>query len=113
LLLTTQGRRSRKRRTTPLVYLRDGQNLVVIASYGGRDDHPGWFWNLESNHQAQVRIDGRSIAVVTRKASNKERARLWPLVLLLWPGYARYQERTRRTIPLVILSPNSETNPLR
>ena len=105
LLLTTRGRKSGRRRTTPLVYLRDGEELVLIASYGGRDEQPAWFWNLESNPQAQVQIGGRPIPMLARKATSDERVILWPKVLQLWPGYAKYQERTSRTIPLIILSP--------
>ena len=103
LLLTTVGRKTGKRRTKPLVYLRDGDELVLVASNGGSDRSPSWFWNLRANNADMVQINGEREPVVAATATKSERYRLWPEVVSLWPGYAKYQERTKRVIPLVLL----------
>jgi deazaflavin-dependent oxidoreductase (nitroreductase family) len=104
LLLTTTGRRSGRARTTPLTYFHDGPDLVVVASNGGADRSPGWSLNLRSNPLAVVRLGTARLTVRARTASPDERARLWPAITAGYPGYARYQERTARRIPLVILT---------
>ncbi|HKI93606.1 MAG TPA: nitroreductase family deazaflavin-dependent oxidoreductase [Gaiellaceae bacterium] len=105
LLLTTAGRRSGRPATTPLTYFRDGDDLVVIASNGGEDRAPGWSLNLEANPRAVVEIDGDTIAVTARTASPEERERLWVGITATYAGYARYQERTARPIPVLLLTP--------
>jgi deazaflavin-dependent oxidoreductase (nitroreductase family) len=105
LLLTTRGRRTGKQRTVPLTYLRDGVDLVVVGSFGGSDRPPAWWLNLERDRRAAVQLDGATIAVSARTANASERARLWPNVTCIHPGYARYQARTRRQIPIVLLTP--------
>jgi len=103
VLLTTTGRKTGKRRTVPLCSLRDGDDVVVIASYGGLDQPPAWWLNLEANPQAEVQ-DGRTLRrVVARTASPDERARLWAEVTARAPGYLEYERRTTREIPVVIL----------
>jgi len=99
LLLTTTGRKTGKRRTR----LRDGDDLVLVASNGGSDRSPSWLWNLRADNHAVVQIEGAREAVVAATATNSERYRLWPEVVSLWPGYATYQQRTKRLIPLVLL----------
>lgn len=108
LLLTTTGRRSGKRRTTPLTFLRDGTDLVVIASNGGSDRTPDWALNLQQDPRAIVEIGAEKQAVTARTASAAERERLWVEVTAAYSGYARYQERTTREIPVLLLSPLSE-----
>ena len=103
LLLTTAGRKTKKRRVTPLVYLRDGEDLVLIASNGGHDWHPAWYFNLRAEPEAEIQVRGLRRRVSTRTADDGERRRLWPAAIALYAGYAKYQSRTRRIIPLVIL----------
>jgi deazaflavin-dependent oxidoreductase (nitroreductase family) len=105
LLLTTTGRRSGKARTTPLTFFRDGTDLVVIASNGGADKAPAWSLNLQQTPHAVVEIGTDKLAVTARAASEQERERLWVVVTAAYAGYARYQERTTRRIPVVLLTP--------
>ena len=108
LLLTTTGRRSGRRRTQPLACFRDGDHWVVVASNGGQDRHPAWFLNLEARPDARIRIGRQEFAVRARVASGVERARLWPWLQQRNPPYARYERRTERQIPVVILQPMPE-----
>jgi deazaflavin-dependent oxidoreductase (nitroreductase family) len=105
LLLDHVGARSGKRRTAPLAYLRDGDDVVLVASKGGHPRHPAWFHNLRAHPDTTVQIGSSRRAVRARVASSEERARLWPQVVELYEGYAAYQRRTDREIPLVVLSP--------
>ena len=105
LLLTTTGRESGKPRTATLTYLRDGADLVVIGSFGGSDLPPAWWLNLQREPRASVLIGGTTAKVTARAATSEEHDRLWPLVIETYPGYARYQERTARPIPVVMLTP--------
>lgn len=107
LLLTTTGRRSGKARTTPLTFFRDGTDLVVIASNGGADRPPDWSLNLARNPHATVEIGTDRLLVRARTASEQERERLWATVTATYSGYARYQERTQRRIPIVLLTPHT------
>jgi deazaflavin-dependent oxidoreductase (nitroreductase family) len=106
LLLTTTGRRSGKPRTTPLTFFRDGEDLVVIASNGGADRPPDWSLNLQQNQRAVVKIGANELTVQARTASPEERARLWIGITATYSGYARYQEKTTRQIPVLILTPD-------
>jgi F420H(2)-dependent quinone reductase len=105
LLLNHVGRRSGKWRTSPLSYLPDGEDMVVVGSRGGSHRHPGWFLNLREMDETTVEVGGRTIPVSVKVATPAQRRRLWPKVVDLYGGYERYQERTDREIPLVILSP--------
>jgi deazaflavin-dependent oxidoreductase (nitroreductase family) len=104
LLLTTVGRRTNKPHTVPLLYLRDGGNLAVVASWGGRDNHPEWYLNLSAEPQVRVQVRSRRMEMAARTASPEERDRLWPQVLAAYDGYVNYQSRTDREIPIVILT---------
>jgi len=106
LLLTTTGRRSGKRRTVALTYFRKGADLVVIGSFGGSDLPPAWWLNLQGDSRASVLIGGTTSKVTARAATRAEHDRLWPLVTATHPGYAHYQERTARLIPIVMLTPD-------
>jgi F420H(2)-dependent quinone reductase len=105
LLLDHVGARSGERRTSPLAYLEDGDNVVIVASKGGSPRHPAWFHNLKANPEATVQVGSRRFPVRARVANAEERARLWPRVVDLYGGYEDYQRRTNREIPLVILEP--------
>jgi F420H(2)-dependent quinone reductase len=106
-LLTTEGRKTHRERTTPLTYLRHGDSYVLVASNGGRDFPPIWYRNLQANPRAAIQIYGRKLQVVARTADDAEREELWQKVVSLWDGYVGYQLRTDRRIPLVILSPET------
>jgi F420H(2)-dependent quinone reductase len=110
LLLTTTGRKSGKARTNPLCFLRRGDDLVVVASNGGMDWFPSWWLNLLQEPRAAVQIGHIRRPVHARKAAPEERARLWAELTATAPGYLRYQQRTRREIPLVILEPAHRTS---
>ena len=108
LLLTTTGRGSGKQRTAALTYFRDGADLVVIASFGGSDLPPDWWLNLQRDPWASVLIGRTTSRVTARAATAEEHDRLWPLVTMTHPGYARYQVRTARLIPILMLTPEME-----
>lgn len=103
LLLTTTGRRTGKRRTTPLLYMRDGDDLVIVASYGGNDRAPAWSVNLRHKPRATIRVKGDTDEVTARIASPEEKGRLWPALTKMFPSYDNYQKRTAREIPVIIL----------
>jgi F420H(2)-dependent quinone reductase len=104
--LTTIGRKTGKERTTPLVFVRDEDDLVVVASNGGMDWYPAWWLNLRRQPAAVIEIGRERRAVTAGKADPERRARLWPEFTTAYPGYLRYQARTAREIPLVILHPH-------
>jgi F420H(2)-dependent quinone reductase len=104
-LLTTTGRRSGRRRTVPLVYVLDGDDLVVVASRGGMASHPAWYLNLLADPDASVQIGSSTWRVRARDATVAERRRLWAALTAVYPLFASYQERTARRIPVVVLSP--------
>ena len=103
LLLTTVGRKTGKRRTMPLLYLRDGDALVVVASEGGAPKHPAWFLNLVADPAVEVEVGRAREQRRARVATEEERARLWPRLVEMYPGYAVYELKTTRQIPVVIL----------
>ena len=103
LLLTTRGRRSGRLHTVPLLYLRDGDDVVVVASWGGRDYHPDWYLNLLAHPDASINLDGSERAVIARPAAPEERAIWWHRAAHAFPGYREYQGRTTREIPIVFL----------
>jgi deazaflavin-dependent oxidoreductase (nitroreductase family) len=103
LLLTTTGRRSGASRTTPLIYGRDGDNYVVVASKGGADEHPAWYLNLQKDPEVEVQVLGDRFTARARAATDEEKPRLWQAAVERWPAYADYQRRTERDIPVVVL----------
>jgi deazaflavin-dependent oxidoreductase (nitroreductase family) len=105
LLLDHVGAKSGTKRTTPLVYLKDGDRFVIVASKGGFARHPAWFHNLKANPDTTIQVGSRRIPSKARVATAAERKRLWPRVVDIWSDYAEYQKRTERKIPLVILEP--------
>jgi F420H(2)-dependent quinone reductase len=105
LLLEHVGAKSAKRRTSPLVYGRDGENLVLVASKGGYPKNPAWFHNLLANPDTRVQVGSRHLDVHARVAEGEERERLWQLMLGVYGGYDGYRKRTDREIPVVVLEP--------
>lgn len=107
LLLTTHGRESGEPHTVPLLYLTEDDRYVVIASYGGRDNHPDWYMNLIEDPIAKVRTPGCTRTISARTAEPDERAVWWPRILEAYQGYDTYQSRTDREIPVVFLEPTT------
>lgn len=105
LLLTTTGRRSGEPRTTALIFARDGDDYLVVASQGGAPAHPLWYANLTASPEVEIQVRADRIPVLARTASAEERPRLWKILTEVWPNYDTYQTRTTRTIPVVVLSP--------
>jgi deazaflavin-dependent oxidoreductase (nitroreductase family) len=105
LLLDHVGRKSGKLRTAPLLYLKDGEDIVIVASRGGSDAMPGWWFNLQANPATTVQVGAERRRVTARQATQEERAALWPRLLEMFPDYGVYQSRTAREIPVVILNP--------
>ena len=109
LLLTTVGHRSGKRRTTPLIYVRDGYDFVVAASNQGRDFHPGWWQNLQADPSAAVQARRERVAVLAAEVpAGPERERLRAALVALYAGFADYKGRTQRAIPVVRLTRSAE-----
>jgi deazaflavin-dependent oxidoreductase (nitroreductase family) len=105
LLLDHVGARSARRRTTPLAYVSDGDDVILVASKGGYPRNPAWFHNLMANPDTQIQVGSSRRQVHARVADPEERKRLWPEVVKAYGGYDDYQRRTDREIPLVILEP--------
>jgi deazaflavin-dependent oxidoreductase (nitroreductase family) len=103
LLLTTIGRRSGSKRTTPLIYGPDGDRYVVVASKGGAEEHPAWYLNLTADPEVEVQVLADRFSGRARTASDDERARLWTMMAERWPAYDEYQHKTSREIPVVVL----------
>jgi F420H(2)-dependent quinone reductase len=105
LLLTTTGRKSGLKRTTPLFFLPDGGDFVVVASYGGNPRAPLWWKNLQADPTGWVEIGNRTFKVQAREASLERKDALWPVFVRHYPAYEDYKARTDRVIPLVVLEP--------
>jgi F420H(2)-dependent quinone reductase len=103
LLLDHVGAKSGILRTSPLLYVPDGDDLVMVASKGGFPKHPAWFHNLKANPETYVQVDDERRRVRARVATAAERPRLWDSAVAVWPGYDDYRRRTDREIPLVVL----------
>jgi deazaflavin-dependent oxidoreductase (nitroreductase family) len=106
ILVTTTGRKSGQPRTKPLATGKDGDNFVIIASYGGAEKHPDWYVNLKNNPQVTVEDHGRVVSTIASTVTDEaEYKRLWSLMTSIYPNYNDYQRKTQRTIPVVILTP--------
>jgi len=103
LLLDYQGRRSGTWRRTVLIYGRDGQDYLIVASYGGADAHPAWYLNLLEKPEVRLRVGPERFAAHAETLSAEEKARVWPELVELFPPYADYQRGTDRDIPVVRL----------
>jgi deazaflavin-dependent oxidoreductase (nitroreductase family) len=106
LLLDHVGAKSGTKRTSPLFYVRDGKNVVIVASKGGFPKNPAWFYNLKANPDTKVQIGAEHREVRARVAKPEERDRLWTMAVKAYNGYEDYAARSKgREIPLVILEP--------
>ena len=105
LLLTTIGRKSGQPKTTPLLYLDDGERVVIVGSQGGMRKHPQWYLNLTHNPEVTVQVGSRVRNMRARVANSEEHAALWPRLVALYADFATYQAWTDRAIPVVILEP--------
>jgi F420H(2)-dependent quinone reductase len=105
LLLDHVGRKTGRSRTAPVIYLKDGDDLVIVASRSGSDAMPAWFLNLKANPGTTVQVGRERRAVRAREATAEEKERLWPRLVEMFPDYDVYRRRTEREIPVVILSP--------
>lgn len=103
LLLTTTGRRTGKQRRTALIYGRDGDRYIIVASKGGAEDHPQWYRNLAANPDVELQVANEKFSARARTATDEERPALWELMAQIWPAYNDYQKKTSRQIPVVIL----------
>jgi deazaflavin-dependent oxidoreductase (nitroreductase family) len=103
LLLTTTGRKSGIQRRTALIYRKVGEAYAVVASYGGSPEHPQWYSNLVADPEVTVQVGDDTFAGRARTADDAERAELWPLLAEVWPDYDKYQTKTDRQIPIVLL----------
>jgi len=104
LMLTTKGRKTGRARTTPVLYLQDGADFIIVASFGGNDMHPAWYLNLEHCPEAEVTVKGARRRVLARKVSAEEKKLIWLRLVELYPQFTSYQRRTSREIPLMRLS---------
>ena len=109
ILLTTKGCKTERTRTTPVLYLQDGDDLIVVASFGGNDVHPAWYLNLEDCPEAEVMIRGERRRMTSRKLSFDEKRVVWPRLVKLYPQFEIYQQRTSREIPLLRLTAKIES----
>ena len=108
MMLTTRGRKTGRERTTPVLYLRDGADLIVVASFGGNDMHPAWYLNLERCPEAEVIVNGERRRLLASQLSPEEKQLIWPRLVKMYPNFAVYQQRTRREIPLLQLSDRAD-----
>jgi deazaflavin-dependent oxidoreductase (nitroreductase family) len=104
LLLTTTGRKSGIRRRTALIYGRDGDRFVIVASKGGAPDHPAWYLNLEADPKVELQVLDDVFQARAETVEGAERTRLWGLMRGIWPAYDDYQKHTDREIPVVVLT---------
>jgi deazaflavin-dependent oxidoreductase (nitroreductase family) len=106
LLLDVTGRRTGEVRTSALIFARDGDDYLIVASMGGAPKHPAWYLNLQADPAALIQVKGERIRVTARTATAEEKPRLWQRVTDVWPNYDVYQTRTDREIPIVVLTPS-------
>jgi len=103
LLLTTTGRKSGEKRTTPLIYDPVGDAYAIVASKGGADEPPAWYLNLSADPEVEVQVKADRFTANARTASPDEKAEIWPQMVGQWPAYGEYQAATEREIPIVLL----------
>jgi deazaflavin-dependent oxidoreductase (nitroreductase family) len=107
-LLTVRGRKTGEPRTVALLYLADGEDVIVVASLGGMSKHPLWYRNLEANPDVTLQIGATERAMTARRVSDDEKAALWPRLTAMYRDFDDYQGRTTRNIPVIRLSPRRE-----
>jgi len=106
LVLTTTGWKSGEQRSVPLMFGRDGDNYLLVASLGGAQEHPFWYRNLQADPEVEIQDKDVKLRARARTASAEERPRLWAHMNEVYPTYAEYQQRTSREIPVVVLEPH-------
>jgi deazaflavin-dependent oxidoreductase (nitroreductase family) len=104
-LLTTVGRKSGEPRVSPLLYLREGNRVILVASRGGSDKHPLWYLNLKANPKVSVQIKDEVLKLQAREATEAEREEYWPKLDTMYPSFADYRSWTDRVIPVIICDP--------
>ena len=104
-LVTTRGKRSGEPRTVALLYLSVRDDLVLVASKGGMSHHPAWYHNMTANPDVEVQVGSTTRRMRARRASDAQKAVLWPRLVAMYRDYDDYQARTTRDIPVMILSP--------
>ncbi len=104
-LLTTTGRKTGQPRVSPLLYLRDGDRVILVASQGGRDKHPLWYLNLKADPKVSVQIKDEVLQLRARDATAEEREHYWSKLVAMYPSFDDYQSWTERVIPVVICEP--------
>ncbi|MFF4777130.1 nitroreductase family deazaflavin-dependent oxidoreductase [Microtetraspora fusca] len=102
-ILTTTGRRSGLKRSTPLIYQKYGDAYLVVASKGGADEPPLWYRNLEADPHVEFQVKGDRFAAVARTATPEEKPDMWRTMAATWPAYDDYQRKTEREIPVVVI----------
>jgi deazaflavin-dependent oxidoreductase (nitroreductase family) len=105
LILHTTGRKSGHIRKHPLIYGRDGDRYILVASKGGAPDNPGWYDNLVAHPDVKIQVMDKVLAVRAKTATAEEKKRVWPIMTKEWPDYDNYQSGTKRDIPVVLLIP--------
>jgi deazaflavin-dependent oxidoreductase (nitroreductase family) len=105
MLLNTVGRKTGRKRTSPLLYVMDGEDFVIIASKGGAPAHPAWYLNLKANPDATVEVGDREVRVRPEEVDSEEKVRLWQKMIEMYPTYDDFQTKTKREIPLLVLRP--------
>jgi deazaflavin-dependent oxidoreductase (nitroreductase family) len=104
MLLTYTGRKTGRRYTKPLVYMRDGDSIVTVASKAGVSKHPVWYLNLEANPECEVELGREKLRMRARVADAEERARYWPRLVAMNPDFEMYRARTSREFPILLLT---------
>lgn len=107
LLLHSVGRKSGKAYISPLTYVQEGSDYVIIGSNGGQDRHPGWYYNLQAQPETAVQVNGELVPVLAHLAEGNKREMLWQKICSKHPQYPKYQAKTARPIPLFVLTPLS------
>ena len=113
MLLTTTGRKSGNPRTSPVLYVRDGDRIAIVASKGGAPQHPSWYGNLRADPEVGVQIGKEKRRMHARDAEGDERERLWRAAVAVYPPFEDYTKRTTRQIPVVVLEAPDEQQPAR
>ena len=112
LLLQNKGRKSGEVRITPLIYGDLNGEVVIVASKGGADVHPGWYWNVKAADEVTIQIGGQAFRCTWREPAGEERAKIWNFMAELYPPYLDYQAATEREIPIIAFQPGDELDPL-
>jgi deazaflavin-dependent oxidoreductase (nitroreductase family) len=105
ILLHHLGARSGQARVTPLAYIRDGEDMLIVGSTGGSPRHPAWYWNLKARPRVTVEVGTETVEVIASEVADEEYARLWTMVTEAIPIMAEYQNQTTRRLPIIRLAP--------